>query len=189
MAKKQGDEPKDLKDLIKVTTLNGLSFKQFERIAKNQAEVLKSSKEKVDFEERKQWWLDQIDKLYNEIDGWLKPLIKIGVVRIESENVDLSERFIGIYQAKMLKIILNEVEIGIVPRGTFILGAFGRIDLKGLYGQVERLILDSDDPDSTPFSKRKGEWKIGLQATPTSDLKKLDRDNFAFLLSKLANMI
>ncbi|MBN3768331.1 hypothetical protein [Burkholderia sp. Se-20378] len=198
MTKKKDDAPKkgekksnvtiELKGVRAQARSGAISFKAFQQLAKQEADRERNESEQEKFAARKEWWLSEISGLYRQIDGWLKPLIKDDAVKISRGDVQISEKIIGSYQATTLRIKIGGTDILLVPRGTFILGAFGRIDLQGVYGQIERVILDSDDPVDTPFSQRKGEWKVGVRGQPTTSLVKLERDNFVNLLATLANL-
>ncbi|WP_109484044.1 hypothetical protein [Paraburkholderia sp. C35] len=166
-----------------------LSFKQFQQLAMQEAERGRNESQLAQFVERKRWWLKNVGGLYRKIDVWLKPLIDADAVKTTSGEMEISEKYIGAYQATTLRIKIGGSVVKLLPRGTFILGAFGRIDLEGVYGQTERLILDSNEPENTPFNLRKdGEWKLGVPGQPTVNLAPLDRENFVSLLATLANL-
>ncbi|OAH58600.1 hypothetical protein AWH48_16470 [Domibacillus aminovorans] len=89
---------------------------------------------KFDSEKEKQKWLDSVQKLYQDIDEWLKPLGEKAI--ISYEKMILDEEKIGEYEINQMVINLKGNIVRLKPIGTLIIGSRGRIDMLGNYGTV-----------------------------------------------------
>jgi len=94
-------------------------------------------KQAVDWEKRKTWWLSKIDGLYNEVREWLGPLISENIVNIKDDNVDIFEERLGNYKAPYLDINVGSEMVRLMPIGTIIIAALGRVDLIGDEGTIK----------------------------------------------------
>jgi hypothetical protein len=95
----------------------------------------------TDLAKRKARWLASIDRLYQNINEWLQPYIKDGAIIIERSSTTLSEEQLGSYSVPQLKIFVVDTAVDVVPRGTYLLGAYGRVDIdgrKGAYSLIEK---------------------------------------------------
>lgn len=111
----------------------------FDDLIKNKIKKEKESRPKINWGERKQGWLSSIDDLYSDINSWFKPF---GAdVKIESQQVELVEEYIGSYGVAEMKIKIGAELVTIRPRGTIIIGGYGRVDMTGLDGEAMFLLL------------------------------------------------
>jgi hypothetical protein len=85
-------------------------------------------------DERKEKWLQSLDRLYLRLEGYLEPYIKGGSIRLERENTTLREEVIGPYRAPKLRIWIVNTWVDIVPAGTYVMGAVGRVEVRGIRG-------------------------------------------------------
>lgn len=137
------------------------SFEEFLRKRKEE----EAKKPKVDWGARRLQWLKSVDDLFSSIRSWLDPLKQQGLVDYCVKSVQLSEEFIGRYEASMLEVIIGQDRVSFIPRGTLIIGSYGRIDVSGPRGN---LMLIEREWDSWEFAQR----------TPKLETWKLNADSF-----------
>jgi hypothetical protein len=154
------DEPKmramcthiDLETLSKAELLDS-----FGQLLVNKAEQLEEKK--VDWDARKETWLKSTESLFKKIKLWLSDFQKSGLIDIQEKEIDLNEEYIGSYKSKRLEIHLGHDIITFTPKGTLIIGSYGRVDMKGPKG--EALIVEPNWDD----------WKFAIR---TPRIKYLD---------------
>ncbi|MCX7046138.1 MAG: hypothetical protein NTX50_11715 [Candidatus Sumerlaeota bacterium] len=125
----------------------------------------------VDWEVRKNNWLRQIAQLYSLMRKWLAPLEKEGSVRYLTANIPLQEDYIGAYEAEVLTVLIAKQRVAFYPKGTLIVGADGRIDIRGPKGV--RTVVHSDD-----------KWQL-VERSPNLKLIPFNQDSFRDLLSEV----
>ncbi|HUY87431.1 MAG TPA: hypothetical protein VMV10_01725 [Pirellulales bacterium] len=109
-------------------------------------EVQESHREDVDWEQRKDEWVNNVNRLYHEVKEWLDGLKNEDLMSFDTHSVVRSEPMIGDYQIPQLILALPKepsIEIVFDPIGRNVVGALGRVDVypRGLYGQKYMLIL------------------------------------------------
>lgn len=102
--------------------------------------VSEASKEPVDWGKEKDDWLFKLAQLHIQIISWLTPYVTNQSVQIGQEMVSLVEENIGSYQAPMTTITIGKSHVKLEPIGTLLIGARGRVDMKGPNG-VARLVI------------------------------------------------
>jgi hypothetical protein len=99
----------------------------------------KKSKSKignVDWEAKKDAWVQAIEKLYKVItDQYLAPSIAEGTVTVSREEELIEEYPIRPYKAPVLILTVGDEKAVFLPKGTNIVGATGRIGLRGDMGE------------------------------------------------------
>lgn len=85
----------------------------------------------IDWQAKKDAWLRNIADLYAVIRKWLAPLEKDGVLRFLTASITLQEEQIGSYAVDVLTILIGKQKVAFYPKGTLIIGAEGRIDIRG----------------------------------------------------------
>ncbi len=93
----------------------------------------------IDWDDKKQTWLDQLSLLYRQIEQWLKDIENINIQR---QQVRISEEYIGRYEADRLLIYAGDNLITFTPRGTLIMAARGRIDVHSSNNTRAMIILE-----------------------------------------------
>jgi hypothetical protein len=137
------------------------SFEEFLRKRKEE----EAKKPKVDWVARKAQWLKSVNDVYASIQTWLDPLKQQGLVDYRMGSAQLSEEFIGRYEASTLEVIIGRDKVSFTPRGTIIIGSYGRIDVSGPRGD---LMLIEREWDSWEFARR----------TPKLETWDLDANSF-----------
>jgi hypothetical protein len=97
------------------------------------SKIKKAEDADIDWNNRKSWWLVQLDKLYDLIEEWLGDLKDQGVT-IERIPKIIYEDYIGDYEAHTLMIKVGGERVTFDPVGTIIIAARGRVDIKGANG-------------------------------------------------------
>jgi hypothetical protein len=158
-------------------------FKQFVQEQKKQAIA---DAEGLTPEEDKERWLENLRKLGEMVEDWLDEYAKNGDIKVQTEDILLSEEQVGTYEAPLIKINIGSQLVKLKPIGTFLIGAYGRVDMEGPRG-VCRLILapvNSKGPSivfntaTIPPAQPELVWKI---ATPPPTVKYIDLKKDSFL--------
>ncbi len=96
-----------------------------------------------DWEARKEQWLQAVDGLYAQVEGWLDEYIQALAVVCEREPRELVEDSLGRYRIDALKIGCQGIDVILDPIGANILGAYGRVDLAGPAGSLRLLLVSA----------------------------------------------
>jgi hypothetical protein len=140
-------------------------------------EFLKKKKEQdrtVDWEDRKNKWTKSVTDFYNNVHKWLYPFTEKALLKIKVKEIMVSEEYIGTYKLNQLDIFLGNDIISLIPRGTLILGSYGRIDMKGPKG--DRLIIE----------QKWGEWKFVTKVN-RRELWDVNNESFESAIQDLVN--
>ena len=104
----------------------------------------KQEKESAKYiEGRRTWWIEEVDKLFNDIRTWLDPLIQDGTIKFETTDIGITEEMLGSYTIREAVIRLANKELRLRPIGSMIFGSYGRVDLIGPTGQA-MIVLEAD---------------------------------------------
>ena len=152
----------------------------------------------------KEIWLDKIDELYALAEKSLSAYTVDGRIKLTKSDRMLYEELLGNYSVKAMSITIGREVVELEPVGTFLIGARGRIDVKGPRGTARLVvvppgatearirIIDSSSPkeDALTTEKRpKPEdwvWKIST-APPRVTYIDLDEDTFRSTLMGVVN--
>lgn len=118
---------------------------------------------------RKEQWLKKVDFFYKTVKKYLKDYDD--KMEFEIKENELFEEGIGSYLVKNLIIRIKDdrhTTIAFEPKGTLVVGGFGRIDMMGNYGKIHILLVKKEwtgfEPRhsalySSPIPE-KVQWKI-----------------------------
>lgn len=165
--------------------------------------IAEASKEQVNWEHEKDTWLFSLAQLHNKVVSWLAPYVANHSVQIGQEMVPLVEENIGSYQAPMTTITIGKNHVKLEPIGTLLIGAKGRVDMKGPKGVARLVIVPKEStgpsvrvevilPGQTP-SPREGtppvsEWVWKLASSPPRiTYTELTEESFLDALMGVAN--
>src|SRR5687767_13013797 len=85
--------------------------------------------QKQKFALEKQRWVTEVDKLYDNIVGWLN--MYQGIFQTTRGKTQIKEELLGTYEIGTLTIRISDVKrIDFMPIATYITGGYGRIDLQ-----------------------------------------------------------
>lgn len=158
-------------------------FKQFVQEQKKQADTDAAA---MTPEQDKQRWLGNLQDLDVKVRGWLAEYAAEGDIEVSTEDVLLNEERVGYYKAPQVKIRVGSNWVKLKPIGTFLIGAYGRVDMEGPRG-ICRLILvpaNATGPKilfNTPLPPEQPvelAWKI---TSPPPTIKYIDLTKESFL--------
>lgn len=127
-------------------------------------------------EKQKNIWLNQLDKLYQNIKLYLKPYEN--KVKISEQDIILNEEFIGEYSVPKLFIVLGKDTVTLTPKGTNLIGVMGRVDMESAKGKI---MLVLDEP-----SQQQYQWEIAKPARRI-EYSQLNKESFQQALMEVVN--
>ena len=105
-------------------------------------------REEVDWDLRRERWLEKLGEFYDFVDSSLKKYVDQDKVRIIHGTKSLNEQYIGSYEAPTRLVEIGDNQISLDPVGTMLIGAYGRVDMRGPYGSAKfALISESEFPE------------------------------------------
>jgi len=108
-----------------------------------------------DFQHQREQWLDRLNALYKEIEGWLYPAREKGHLSITYRKIPLMEDLLGRYEAPVMRIqFYNGRFIDLTPAGLHVIGARGRVDID--FGDRDVAIVGNMEDEGWTFAERKG---------------------------------
>ncbi len=135
--------------------------------------VQENGQQNIDWEQRKETWVNSINSFYSEIKKWLQPLVIQGLIKINDEKkLSLNEEYIGNYNVPRLDIYISNDIISLTPKGTLIIGSYGRIDMRGSKGELSII------------EPKWNEWKFAKR-TPKLELWDINSDSFKTVIKEL----
>ncbi len=102
----------------------------------------------IDWEGRKEAWLAKLGWLFAEITTYLKPYREEGDLDFFPNTTQIQEDFIGTYEVPVLKIQVGADTVEIIPKGSLIIGAFGRVDMTGPQGKLVMVLNETGESPS-----------------------------------------
>ncbi len=144
-------------------------------------EESESKRKAIDWEGRKQQWLAWVDKLYGEINGWLNPLKRDGIVKVNYENTTLKEDYIGSYRVKNMTITVGAEYVSLKPKGIVLVNSWGRVDMMGDDGSIMLILIETD---AQVTNRPKLQWHIAVR-TPEMKYWQLTKDSFTDALKQV----
>lgn len=117
--------------------------KEFEEFVKRQQRAA-AADPPVDWKKERDDWLARLASLYKKLEIFLKRFKEDGSVEISFADVTLNEENIGSYSAHKMIVRIGRQEISLIPVGTSIIGAKGRVDVIGSAGKGRLILVDKD---------------------------------------------
>ncbi len=114
-----------------------MSKKAFDAFVQGQAMRMRTGT-KQELEE----WLAYLETFYKTIGGYLRSYEEQDQVRIDVRKRDIIEERIGPYQVDAWDITIGEFAVQLIPIGTNLIGAKGRVDMNGRGGTVRFVLVD-----------------------------------------------
>lgn len=114
-------------------------------------EFLKETKEKkesaIDWTKQRDEWLKCVKKLYDQINEWLSEYIKKNKITINYRSMQITEDFIGTYDAAIMEILIGKTTISLTPIGTIMVATKGRVDMMGPSDTIRFVLADKDSSE------------------------------------------
>ena len=148
---------------------------------------------KIYWGKKRDEWLQSLNEIYAQFKNWLNNFEDSDVISLEYKNKEINEEHIGIYSANKMIITIASEQILLEPIGTLLIGAKGRIDMKGKNGTIKFVLVpkqsggpsikvdiatgDEPKPEEKKGVQIEWEWKI---ATPPPSIKYIELDSDSF---------
>ncbi|MCF7979353.1 MAG: hypothetical protein K9L82_15340 [Chromatiaceae bacterium] len=133
--------------------------------------------------------MKEINRLFGDIRGWL---LEAGVESdaIEQTQQTLYEEQLGQYPAPVFRVAIGLNHITFQPKGTFLIGAYGRIDATSDLADTTtvKLVADIDQsqPTAPDISALEQDWQwLVYPGGARSGGHVLDKETFADLMGLL----
>jgi hypothetical protein len=101
----------------------------------------KNNTVEINWENEKKEFIQYTEKLYDIFEGTLKSYSDI---QIKKKKININEENVGSYSIDEMIIEIGDKKIMLIPIGTGLIGAKGRVDMKGQKG-FAKIVLVSDD--------------------------------------------
>lgn len=116
---------------------------KFDLFVKEHAGAL--AENSADLEEEKKIWLSKLDELYALVKASLSGHLENGGgVKFDLSEVDIYEDQLGTYAVPFATITIGRQVVKLIPKGTFLIGVAGRVDMTGPRGVVRFVIVPRD---------------------------------------------
>jgi hypothetical protein len=144
-------------------------------------DFLRSRKERepspeINWQAKKDEWVRSVESLYGFIEDMLRDSIASNDVMVRRFDVPVTEDFIGAYSIPALELSVGSARVEFRPKGVTVIGAAGRVDIRGERDTVT-LLKDKADTDSG--------WAIILQRVPNLKTVQLDPDSLKYALERV----
>ena len=120
----------------------------FDDFVKQRTARARQRAEEFNREETLATWRRELDVLYTAMEGYLNSYIDSGEIEIERRPVQISEEYLGTYEADALALSIGNDEVVANPVGTLLIGSSGRVDLSGPRKTLRVVLLEKDGPAS-----------------------------------------
>lgn len=97
----------------------------------------------IDWRKERDSWIQHLNELYSRIESFLNKYISAKQILREYREIEMNEEYVGSYKVRQMTIRLGRQEVRIVPMGTMLIGAKGRVDVVGPAGRAQILLVDS----------------------------------------------
>jgi hypothetical protein len=105
------------------------------------SQVTKEKESNIDWESKKNFWIEKVNDLYQQIEGYLSESKAEGLVSTSRSSCTINEQYIGAYKVDSLFIKIGKNEIQLLPVGTLIIAGRGRVDIKGPKGSAMLILF------------------------------------------------
>lgn len=134
----------------------------------------KKDEPKIDWDETRNDWLNELEKFYEKIKEFLADYEKAEKLSYTFSKKEIFEEYIGSYSVDVMDIHLGEHRVRLEPIGTNLIGARGRVDLIGANGKVKFGLVNKDY--SSPSSSIKVVFPIdGKSKSQESETSQIDK--------------
>jgi len=89
-------------------------------------------------------WTVDLDELFKQVRWWLEPLRSQGLVKVSETNTELRENSPAemtlVYQVPVLNLEISGVKVRLEPKGLYVLGSQGVVEVQGIPG-LEKAVI------------------------------------------------
>ncbi len=178
--------------------MSKIDFEEFLKKHEN-----KPTDKEIDWEHKKQEWLDFIKEFYKHVESWLVPFKNNHKLTYKYKKTQITEEYIGTYDVDVMVVDFAGQKLTLEPIGTLLIGTNGRIDMEGTRGRVQFILADKDSEgiktnrlipiDEKPVIKSNEHkkpvltWKIVLRESRNIKFAEFTEDNFFDALMEVVN--
>lgn len=179
-----------------------MSKKDFEEMLNKHKK--NSEENKINWDEKKNEWLNFVKTFYESIEKWVKPYQDDKKLSFNYEKISLTEEYIGTYYVDCMTINFAGQRVKLTPIGTNLIGTKGRIDMEGARGIVRFILADKNSKgigfsisvsingEQQPEQSNKTKiiewtWKIALKDSRKMLLEDFNEENFFDVLLEVIN--
>lgn len=127
----------------------------------------------TDWQAKRDDWVSSVEGLYALVQEMLRDSIASKDVAVRTFNIEVTEDFVGTYSIPVLEIAIGAERVEFRPKGITVIGASGRVDIRG---ERDTVTLVRDQPDVN------GGWTIVLRRVPRLETVQLDRESLKYAL-------
>ena len=102
------------------------------------------AEQSVDWTKELDEWRDYLRQFKDCIVEFLQEHIEQDKVQLEYKAKYITEENIGSYEVHTITIVIGKTKIELEPIGTLLIGAKGRVDMKGPKGSVKIVLVPKD---------------------------------------------
>jgi len=143
----------------------------FLRIRKQQA-----ASPEIDWQAKRDTWIRSVERLYAVVQEMLQDSIASKDVTVRTFDTQVTEDFVGTYSIPVLEMTVGHERIEFRPKGVTVIGASGRVDIRGERDTVT-LLRDQEEGNSA--------WTVVLQRVPRLKTVQLDRVSLKYVLERV----
>ena len=118
----------------------------FDDFVKQRTARARQRAEEFNREETLATWRRELEVLYDSMEGYLKSYVDSGEIEIERRPVQITEDYLGTYEAEALALSIGNDEVVAQPVGTLLIGSSGRVDLSGPRKTLRIVLLEKGGP-------------------------------------------
>lgn len=133
----------------------------------------RGTNQEIDWQAKRDTWVRAVESLYDSVEELLREAIESKDVTIRKFDTEVTEDFIGKYSIPVLEIAVGNERVEFRPKGVTVIGASGRVDVRGERDSVT-LLWDQHDV--------KVGWTVILQRVPSLRTAPLDRESLRYVL-------
>ena len=132
--------------------------------------------QEIDWQAKRDTWVRSVESLYGLVQEMLRDSIASKDVTIRRFDTQVTEDFVGTYSIPVLEITIGNERVEFRPKGITVIGASGRVDIRGERDTVT-LLRDQKDVKSG--------WTVVLQRVPSLRTAPLDRESLQYALERV----
>jgi hypothetical protein len=136
----------------------------------------KAARPIIDWQTRKHTWIRTVEGLYRLIQQMLQDSIASHDVAVRTFEIQVTEDFVGTYSVPVLEITAGGERVEFRPKGITLVGASGRVDMRGERDTVT-ILADESEVNT--------QWTVVLQRVPRLKTAPLDRESLKFALERV----
>ena len=150
---------------MSLSATNCMTKEEFKKVVEEKSRAAKEAPA-IDWEATKREWLENLARFYALVDGYLAEFQTEGNVKVERSQVTITEEHLGQYQAESRSILIGHDKVNLVPIGTLLIGAKGRVDMVGPAGTAKFVLAGKHSNGIRISVTVRGEAKPAQEAPP-----------------------